>query len=750
MPAADDIPIPEIPGWSIVRPIGRGGMGCVYEAVSRTVDRPMALKVIDASLAANPDFKRYFLREIRTTVGLRHPHILPILNYAPDPDAEIVYLATPLVGEDGCRSLADLLATRGRLEPAAAAQLLGQVCDALAYAHQIRPAVVHRDISPGNILLNRDDAGGFDVLLADFGIAYPADESDRSAFTRTDGVAPSAGKPQYMAPEQFDEEAFGPITPATDLYQLGVVAHQCVTGTPPFQETSPVRYGDRHRFDPPPPLTETSCPDAAMRTLIARLLSKQPTDRPTAAETQAVFDAVASGPGSGGGTVVLAAPPRTVVQMEQRTVTRRPGNRRGLRVLLGVGVVFITLVVGGIGIWYTLQQSGSPVEPSPADDETTKPTDDGAGADGDRTTQPPTNPDGATDDGNNDEPAQPDDDTPETNDDGTERSGTPDDGADEPPPDGPIDPEPLPVLEAGERRRAWLAAVAALTPTQREQVAPLVVGAQTFWSFAEQAREERDEAAMLSHVAAAEQAYATALQSWRAEAPRTLQLVVDASAVPALPLAVQVTRGGWTVRTLTVDAAGTVAVPKLEAGAYELVIMTSDDLVRWPARQVDLGDAALPPFPGVEPLDIPIVVSAADAALLEAAGELAAAQAQLREARAVLDEEVATVKASAERGEQLAEEARRMLRESGRTAAYLRKLEELNRNYETWKESHVASGAALETIESALTGAEQLTAGLPDADAVLQAELIDVDSWQSVIREARAQLAENPPRDLRP
>ena len=298
MTGKNDKPLPEIPGWTLLGVLGRGGMGVVYLARSKTVAQPVALKVIHAAYADQPAFRRYFIREISTSVSLHHPHILPVLNYSPDPDVGLLYFATPVVGEEDCRSLADLLSREGNLSPTLTAALLAQVSDALAYAHGQDPPVVHRDISPSNVLLRKHRSGSYQALLADFGIAFPSVTEARLSVTQPDSVIPGGGKPEYMAPEQFDDVEFGPITPKTDLYQLGILAYECLTGSRPYQETNAFRYSDAHRRANVPILTEEQCPVPEWRSLVAELMAKRPEDRPenAAVVRDRLFDIARSNP----------------------------------------------------------------------------------------------------------------------------------------------------------------------------------------------------------------------------------------------------------------------------------------------------------------------------------------------------------------------------------------------------------------------------------------------------------------------
>jgi eukaryotic-like serine/threonine-protein kinase len=297
MNTTTDNPVPDIPGWEIVDLLGRGGMGAVYRARSKTLSQLVALKVIDPLYASQPAFRQCFLREISTSVALHHAHILPILNFSPDPDSGSLFFVTPIVGTEDCRSLADLIAKNGKLDPGLAASLLAQVADALAYAHSLESPLIHRDVSPSNILLKTTRSGSYHALLADFGIAFPGTQEAREAVTDPESLIPSAGKPQYMAPEQFDDVEFGPMTARTDLYQLGIVAYECLAGDLPYQETNPIRLSDCHRRTEVPRLTPEQCPDPRWRQLVTELLAKKASDRPEDAATvrNRLFD-IARGP----------------------------------------------------------------------------------------------------------------------------------------------------------------------------------------------------------------------------------------------------------------------------------------------------------------------------------------------------------------------------------------------------------------------------------------------------------------------
>src|SRR5688572_22865390 len=209
--------------YSLEREIGRGGMGVVYLAREVELARLVALKVLPPGLASDPGVRERFLREARTAAGLSHPHIVPIHRVADAGD--FVYFSMMYV--DG-ETLGERLRTRGPLSASAATRMLREVSQALAYAHG--RGIVHRDIKPDNILLERESGR---ALVTDFGIA--GDTIGASA----DGD-PVMGTIHFMSPEQG---AGLRMDARSDLYSLGVVAHLALSGRLPERDGA----GDRGR-----------------------------------------------------------------------------------------------------------------------------------------------------------------------------------------------------------------------------------------------------------------------------------------------------------------------------------------------------------------------------------------------------------------------------------------------------------------------------------------------------------------------
>jgi serine/threonine protein kinase len=256
--------------------IGRGGMSVVYRARDLRLNRPVAVKVLPPELAYDPAIRTRFTREAQTSAQLSHSHIVPIYDVG-EHDG-IAYLVMAMITGG---SLAALLAHEPRQPIDEARRILCEIADALAYAHQ--RGVVHRDIKPDNILL---DAESGRALVTDFGIARAMEAGARLTAT---GIA--VGTPTYMSPEQAVGER--EIDGRSDIYSLGVLAYQMLTGRVPFTGGNSMALLLKHVTESPRPIAELR-PETprALRDAIERALMKEPEDRwPTAATLR---DALAS------------------------------------------------------------------------------------------------------------------------------------------------------------------------------------------------------------------------------------------------------------------------------------------------------------------------------------------------------------------------------------------------------------------------------------------------------------------------
>src|SRR5688500_4408875 len=240
-------------------------MGIVYKAKDRRLKRHVAIKLLPPELAYRSEIRSRFLREAETAAQLSHPHIVPI--YSVDEVDGLVYFVMSCIEGD---NLGKRIHDRGPLPIEDVRRILAEVADALAYAHA--RGVVHRDIKPDNILLDRDEDR---ALVTDFGIARAIIEGSDARLTAT-GMA--IGTPAYMSPEQSagDREIDG----RSDLYSLGVVAYQMLAGELPFQATSTPAMLVKHLSERPVPIDQRrpDCPPD-LATIVMRLLEKEPSNR---------------------------------------------------------------------------------------------------------------------------------------------------------------------------------------------------------------------------------------------------------------------------------------------------------------------------------------------------------------------------------------------------------------------------------------------------------------------------------------
>lgn len=248
--------------YSLVRELGRGGMGIVYLARDVQLDRDVAIKTLPATLAHDRAVRERFLREARTAAGLSHPHIVPIHRVG-EAGGFVYFVMTYVDGE----TLGERLRTRGPLAPAEATRVLREVAWALAYAHG--RGIVHRDVKPDNILLERDTRRAF---VTDFGIAHggngPLDNTDPGKIS---------GTAHFMSPEQALGE---PVDGRSDIYALGVVGYLAVTGRLPFEGTAlPALLAQPVVQTAPPVARLTPGVPAPLAAAIDRSLSPDPARR---------------------------------------------------------------------------------------------------------------------------------------------------------------------------------------------------------------------------------------------------------------------------------------------------------------------------------------------------------------------------------------------------------------------------------------------------------------------------------------
>ena len=306
--------------------LGQGGFAAVFRAHDPFLERDVAIKVLDPSLAVDAALEEQFLHEARTIAAAEHPHIVPL--YAAESTGGLLYLVMRLLPG---QSLEDRIA-KGKLSAAEAARIALECAGALAAAHAV--GVVHRDIKPANILL---DANG-NATVTDFGISLVTSRPAPGLLGST------AGTPHYMSPEQsLGEQVDG----RSDVYALGVVLYEMLTGTLPFPWRNVTEVIAKHISAPIPKVSEREpkTPVALVR-LVHHMLAKDPATRPTAAELVKELTA--------------ASTPDALLTPSQ--VRRRRWKRRGL--YLGIAVAsagpviyfgvrmalqFMSLMLGGGG-----------------------------------------------------------------------------------------------------------------------------------------------------------------------------------------------------------------------------------------------------------------------------------------------------------------------------------------------------------------------------------------------------------------
>jgi hypothetical protein len=349
-------------------PVARGGVGEVWRATDLVLGRPVAVKLLRAEYTQHPEVLARFRAEARHAGSVSHPGIAQVYDYGEDGAAASPYLVMELV--DG-PSLARVLAA-GPLAPARAMDVLAQAAAGLQAAHAA--GLVHRDVKPGNLLVGPSGQ----VKITDFGIAHAAWSAP---LTQTGALV---GTPAYLAPERVTG---GPATPASDLYSLGMVGYQCLTGTVPFAGVPPVTAAHQQRTLPPLP----AAVPAGVAELILDLMARDPAARPAsagevAARAGRLRDALAGRPAAGqlggpapagamgaepvtlaGEPVTLAGEPFTFAgepapgMAPDHRRPRRKGRRPGRAVVLAAAGV---AAVAGLAGWLLAGAFGAGPRPA--------------------------------------------------------------------------------------------------------------------------------------------------------------------------------------------------------------------------------------------------------------------------------------------------------------------------------------------------------------------------------------------------
>lgn len=326
--------------YRIQRRLGKGGMARVYLAEDESLDRQVAIKILADRHSDDPHFVERFQREARAAARLNHPNLVQIYDQA-QVDGTSYIVMEYVEGE----TLKDLIRRDAPLDPRQAIGIALQVLAALRVAHQA--GIVHRDIKPQNILVQPDGR----VKVADFGIARAEGGSDMTEAGSIVGTA------QYLAPEQAQGL---PLGPPADLYSMGIVLYEMLTGRVPFEGDSAVTIAMKHVQEPPEQLTDRNpLVPPNLEAVVMRALAKNPAQRYQSAEEMGVdLDRVRQGLPVSEETMVIGAetvahaPRITETMIQPRTAPLPPGrdNRRLWGVLAVIGVIALAVVIG-VAVW---------------------------------------------------------------------------------------------------------------------------------------------------------------------------------------------------------------------------------------------------------------------------------------------------------------------------------------------------------------------------------------------------------------
>src|SRR5229473_7715539 len=329
--------------YEILDELGRGGMAIVFKARERQLEREVAIKVLPFSLAFDKEFVERFQREARTSAKLEHPSIIPI--YRVGKSGRIIYFVMKFLRG---KPLSSILATRGSLPPVEIKKILAEVGRALAYAH--KKEIVHRDIKPDNIMF--DEHGH--AVVTDFGIAKAASGG------KLTGTGMSIGTPHYMSPEKAKAQ---PLDGRSDIYSLGVVAYQCLTGSVPFDGEDSFSIGYKHIMEeiPTPPLENPE--KRQLFEIVRKMMAKSPDERFQSADD--LVQALEAGGGFAAVGLATAAtkaiPSLAGVRMASAPTTplpRVPGkpgaedhHKRSVAAGIALWVVVVAIGLGAPGLY---------------------------------------------------------------------------------------------------------------------------------------------------------------------------------------------------------------------------------------------------------------------------------------------------------------------------------------------------------------------------------------------------------------
>lgn len=257
--------------------LGGGGMGTVYRGTHVLIDRPVAVKVLSQRFVGDETAQQRFRREARASGRVQHPNAVNVNDFGATEDGWLYIVMELLEGQ----TLRDLLAREAPLDPARAVSFMLQTCGAVSAAHSA--GLIHRDLKPANIFIEQRPNLAAVVKVLDFGVAkFVIEEHDDDYNTLTQ-VGAIIGTPRYMSPEQCTGTA--PLTPASDVYSLGIILYEMLTGAVPFSADTPLAVALKQVTEPPRPPTEVApATPAELERVVLHALAKDPGARPASAD----------------------------------------------------------------------------------------------------------------------------------------------------------------------------------------------------------------------------------------------------------------------------------------------------------------------------------------------------------------------------------------------------------------------------------------------------------------------------------
>jgi eukaryotic-like serine/threonine-protein kinase len=251
--------------------LGSGGMGKVYRARHLSMDRPVAIKFLRERFSDDEAARLRLLTEARAAVALRHSNAVSVTDFGQTVEGWVYIVMELLEG----RTLREIVSREAPLETARATSIMLQASDAVGAAHEA--GIIHRDLKPSNILITQSADQPAVVKVLDFGIAkfYAGNDDDESVLAQSNSVI---GTPRYMSPEQHNGTE---LTPATDVYSLGVILYEMLTGMVPFSGSTPAEIAEKHINNTPhsPREVVAAIPEGVER-IVLHALEKEPSDRP--------------------------------------------------------------------------------------------------------------------------------------------------------------------------------------------------------------------------------------------------------------------------------------------------------------------------------------------------------------------------------------------------------------------------------------------------------------------------------------